>query len=58
MGGKYKILAAKYPYQGYWEESSFCDSFEEAIKQVEEYHQNGYNIIDLYCRDFENEKEI
>lgn len=51
MGNKYSILAAHYPFKGYHEVSFQCDSFWRAIGQLLKYRRQGYDIIDLYCRD-------
>lgn len=51
MGCKYEIVAARYPFKGYYEASFQTDSFLSAIWQLRKYQKQGYEIIDLYCRD-------
>lgn len=51
MGSKYEVLAAKYPFQGYYEQSYRCDNLDDAIQRLKEFQAVGYDIINLYCRD-------
>jgi hypothetical protein len=51
MGNKYEILAAKYPFKGYYEKSFQCDTLWMAIKMFREFKRQGYDIIDVHYRD-------
>ena len=50
MGMKFEILAARYPFQGYYEESFQCDTMWAALKQFRKYQRQGYEIIDVSYR--------
>lgn len=54
MGSKYELLAAHYPFQGYYEESCLCDTLWAALKQFRKYKSQGYEIINVYYRDINN----
>lgn len=51
MGDKYQILAAKYPFKGYYEKSIQCNTLWVALKYFREYKRQGYDIIDVHYRD-------
>ena len=51
MGNKYEILAAKYPFKGYYEKSFQCTTLWMAIKMFREYKRQGFDIIDVHYRD-------
>lgn len=51
MGNKYEILAAKYPFKGYYEKSFQCNTFWMALTYFREYKRQGYDIIDVHYRD-------
>lgn len=53
MGNKYEILATHYPFKGYYEESFQCDTMWAALKQFRKYQRQGYEIIDLSYRNFQ-----
>jgi hypothetical protein len=53
MGNKYEILAAHYPFKGYYEESFRCDTMWAALKQFRKYQHQGYEIIDVSYRNFQ-----
>ena len=55
MGNRYEILAAKYPFKGYYEDSCQCDSLLAALWHLIKYQRKGYGIINLQ---FRNIKEI
>lgn len=50
MGTKYELLAAHYPFQGYYEESFQCSTLWIALKKFREYKHQGYEIINVYYR--------
>lgn len=50
MGSRYEILAAHYPFTGYYEESYQCVTFLAALIQFRKYKNYGYEIIDLFYR--------
>lgn len=52
MGSNYEILAAHYPFKGYYEASFQCETFWSAIKKFREYKHKGYEIIDVRYREF------
>lgn len=54
MGNKYEILAAKYPFQGYYEKSIQCNTFWVALTYFRTYQRQGYGIIDLHFRNVED----
>lgn len=56
MGTKYEILAAHYPFQGYYEESFQCNTLWVALKQFRKYKSQGYEIINIYYRDIKNDQ--
>jgi hypothetical protein len=51
MGTKYEILAARYPFSGYYEESFQCRTLWAALNKFREYKRKGYEIIDVHYRD-------
>lgn len=51
MGMKFEILAAHYPFKGYYEASFQCDTMWAALKQFRKYQRQGYDIIDVHYRD-------
>ena len=51
MGNKYEILAAKYPFKGYYEEWFQCETLWIALKKFREFKRHGYDIIDVRYRD-------
>lgn len=51
MGNKYQILAAKYPFNGYYEKSFQCNTLWIALVYFREYKRQGYDIIDVHYRD-------
>ena len=51
MGTKYEILAARYPFSGYYEKSFQCRTLWAALNKFREYKRKGYEIIDVYYRD-------
>ncbi len=51
MGTKYEILAAHYPFMGYYEESFQCNTLWGALKQFRKYQKQGYEIINIHYRD-------
>ena len=53
MGYKYYVQIAKYPYERYWERSEGFDTLDAAVAFIKDRQKEGYNIIDLTCRDFE-----
>lgn len=50
MGTTYQILAARYPFMGYYEESFQCKTLWAAMVQFREYKRQGYEIIDMFYR--------
>lgn len=50
MGTRYEIIAAHYPFKGYYEESFQCATFWSALMQFRRYKNQGYEIIDLFYR--------
>lgn len=50
MGTRYEIIAAHYPFQGYYEESFQCVTLWAAFMQFRKYKSQGYDIIDLFYR--------
>lgn len=50
MGYKYEILAAHYPFIGYYEKSCKCSTFWSAMMQLRKYKKQGYDIINLLYR--------
>lgn len=56
MGERCTVLAARYPWRGYWEEHFDCDELSEAIEKAEEYQTDGYEIVDIQFRNF-NKKD-
>ena len=50
MGTKYEILAAHYPFKGYYEKNFQCNTLWSALKKYREYKRNGYEIINIYYR--------
>jgi len=50
MGLEYEILAAHYPFQGYYEASFQCRTLWAALKQFRKYKSQGYEIINFYYR--------
>ena len=54
MGMKFEILAARYPFQGYYEESFQCSTMWAALKQFRKYQRQGYEIIDVHYRNFQD----
>lgn len=50
MGSKYEILAAHYPFKGYYEKSFQCNTLWVALKYFREYKRKGYEIINFYYR--------
>lgn len=50
MGNKYEILAAHYPFKGYYEKSFQCNTFWLAFKMFRTYKRKGYEIINLSYR--------
>ena len=55
MGSKFEILAARYPFKGYYEESFQCNTLWVALKQFRKYQNQGYEIIDVCYRNFKDE---
>ena len=53
MGYKYHVDVSRYPYQGYWERDKGFETFDEAVEYIKQCQSDGYVIIDLQCRDFE-----
>ena len=51
MGSQYEILAAHYPFKGYYEESFQCETLWAAMKQFRKYQSKGYEIINLVYRE-------
>jgi hypothetical protein len=51
MGNKFEILAARYPFKGYYEASFQCATLWSALKMFREYKRQGYDIIDVHYRD-------
>ena len=52
MGFKFEILAAHYPFKGCYEESFQCNTVWSALMQFRKLKGQGYEIIDLHYRDF------
>ena len=52
MGSNYEILAAHYPFNGYYEESFQCATLWIALKKFREYRHKGYEIIDVHYMEF------
>lgn len=52
MGSEYELLAAHYPFKGYYEESFQCSTLWAALKKFREYKHKGYEIIDVHYRKF------
>ena len=50
MGTRYELLAAHYPFKGYYEESFQCATLLAALMQFRKYKSQGYEIIDLFYR--------
>lgn len=50
MGDRYRIEAAHYPFQGYYEKSFRCNTLWVALKYFREYKHQGYEIIDVSYR--------
>ena len=50
MGSNYELLAAHYPFKGYYEDSFQCSTFWAAMWQLIKYKKQGYEIIDLVYR--------
>lgn len=53
MGNRYEILAAKYPFKGYYEASCQCNTLIGAIWHLFKYQCQGYGIINLQFRNIE-----
>ena len=51
MGTKYAILAAHYPFRGYYEASFQCSTLWSALKQFRKYQKQGYELINIHYRD-------
>ena len=51
MGTKFELLAAHYPFKGYYEESCQCPTLWSALIKFREYRHDGYEIIDVRYRD-------
>lgn len=51
MGAKYMVFYAGYPYQGCWEGNESFDDFDSAIAFARKCMSEGYNILDICCRD-------
>jgi hypothetical protein len=52
MGTNYQLLAAHYPFQGYYEDGFQCSTLLAALKKFLEYKLKGYEIIDMHYREF------
>ena len=50
MGTKYIIMAAGYPFRGYYEEEFQCKTLWAALNKFREYKRKGYEIIDVHYR--------
>ena len=50
MANKYEILAAKYPFNGYYSAHINCNNLAETIAQFIKLKAHGYNIIDIRYR--------
>ena len=50
MGNKYEIIAAHYPFKGYYEASHRTDSFLSFIWHLIKFQRKGYEIIDVAYR--------
>lgn len=50
MSDKYEILAARYPFMGYYEASCQCGNLFEVIWHLIKYQRQGYEIIDVHYR--------
>ena len=50
MGTTYQLLAAHYPFMGYYEESFQCKTLWSAMMKFREYKHQGYEIIDMFYR--------
>ncbi len=50
MGSDYILLAAHYPFKGYYEDSFQCSTFLAAMWQLIKYKKQGYEIINLAYR--------
>ena len=55
MGSKYEILAAHYPFKGYYEKSFSCNTLWVALKYFREYKRQGYEIINMQYRDIKEQ---
>lgn len=47
MGSNYELLAAHYPFNGYYEAGFQCSTFLAAMWQFIKYKKQGYEIIDI-----------
>lgn len=50
MGIKFELLAAHYPFKGYYEASCQCNTLWGALNQFRKYQKQGYEIIDVHYR--------
>jgi hypothetical protein len=55
MGMKFEILAAHYPFKGYYEETFQCSTLWSALKQFRQYQRQGYEIIDVSYRNIKEQ---
>lgn len=55
MGTKYEILAAHYPFNGYYEEAFQCSTLWVALKQFRKYQKQGYEIINVSYRNIKEQ---
>ena len=55
MGSKFEILAAHYPFKGYYEKSFQCNTLWVALKYFRAYQKQGYDIINVHYRDIKEQ---
>lgn len=55
MGSKYEVLAAKYPFNGYYSAHVNCNNWAEAMTQFIKFKAQGYNIIDIRYRNIKED---
>lgn len=55
MGSKYEILAARYPWKGYYEASCQCGNLFSMIWNLIKCQCRGYEIIDVSCRNIKEQ---
>ena len=55
MSSKYQVLAARYPFHGYYGPSLGCNNFIAVVIQFIKFKRQGYDIIDIRYRNIKED---